>query len=92
MKKPESSSFEADYPTITRWIKESGHIEIGGASFADPFIKAVNRDGILWGGKKEYTTIDEALKDLETGIETSLEEQAKADPEPNQEHPEQETS
>ena len=23
------SSFEADYPTITRWIKEFGHIEIG---------------------------------------------------------------
>ena len=58
MKKPGSSSFESDYPTITRWIKESGRIEIGGASFADPFVKAVNRDGMLWGGKREYTTID----------------------------------
>jgi len=77
---PMSSSFEADYPTITRWIKESGRIEIGGASFADPFIKAVNRDGMLWGGKREYTTIDEALKDLETGIEASLEEQARTSP------------
>ncbi len=72
------SSFEADYPTITRWVKESGRIEIGGASFADPFIKAVNRDGMLWGGKREYTTIDEALKDLESGIETSMVEQARA--------------
>src|SRR5262249_10497860 len=62
------SSFESDYPAITRWIKESGHIEIGGSSFADPFVKAVNRDGLLWGGRREYTTIDEALRDLEAGI------------------------
>jgi hypothetical protein len=74
------SSFEADYPTITRWIRESGHIEIGGASFADPFVKAVNRDGMLWGGKREYTTIDEALRDLEAGIKTSLEAQARMSP------------
>src|SRR4051794_1465127 len=80
MKKPGSSSFEADYPAITRWIKEFGRIEIGGASFADPFVKAVNRDGMLWGGRREYTSVDEALRDLEEGIETSLEEQAKTSP------------
>src|SRR3954463_8580555 len=74
------SSFETDYPAITRWIKESGRIEIGGASFADSFVKAVNRDGLLWGGRREYTSIDEALKDLETGIEKSLEEQTKTSP------------
>jgi len=70
------SSFESEYPAITRWIKEFGRIEIGGASFADPFVKAVNRDGMLWGGKREYTAIDEALRDLEAGIETLLVEQA----------------
>ena len=69
------SSFESDYPTITRWIKEFGRIEIGGASFADPFVKAVNRDGMLWGGKREYTTIDEALLELEEGIKAFLVEQ-----------------
>src|SRR4051812_24027268 len=61
MKKPKSSTFESEYPAITRWIKQSGRIEIGGASFADPYVKAVNRDGLLWGGKREYATIDEAL-------------------------------
>jgi hypothetical protein len=69
------SSFEADYPAITRWIEECGHIEVGGASFADFFIKAVNRDGIQWGGKREYTSIDEALKDMERGVEKLLVEQ-----------------
>jgi hypothetical protein len=71
------SSFEADYPAITRWIKEFGHIEIGGASFADFFIKAVNRDGIQWGGKREYTSIGEALKDMERGVKRLLVEQAR---------------
>jgi hypothetical protein len=74
------SSFEANYPAITRWIKEFGQIEIGGASFADFFVKAVDRDGIQWGGKREYTSIDEALKDLERGIERSLKEQAMTSP------------
>jgi hypothetical protein len=80
MKKPGPSSFESDYPAITRWIKESGRIEIGGASFADFFVKAVNRDGIQWGGKREYTSIDEALRDLEAGIKALLEEQARTPP------------
>jgi hypothetical protein len=35
---------------------------------------------VLWGGKREYTTIDEALGDLEAGIESSLEEQAMTSP------------
>jgi hypothetical protein len=70
------ASFESNYPAITRWIKESGHIEIGGASFADFFVKAVDRDGIQWGGKREYTSIDEALKDMERGVKKLLAEQA----------------
>jgi hypothetical protein len=69
------SSFEADFPAITRWIKEFGYIEIGGASFADFFVKAVDRDGIQWGGKREYMSIDEALKDMERGVEKLLVEQ-----------------
>jgi hypothetical protein len=46
MKKQEPDSFEASYPTITRWIKEFGRIEIGTAGFTDDFVKAIDRDGI----------------------------------------------
>jgi hypothetical protein len=74
------SCFESDYPTITRWIKEFGRIEIGGESFTDHFVKAVNREGVLWGGKRQYTTIDEALKDMERGIEAFLVEQTRTSP------------
>ena len=68
------SSFESDYPAITRWIKAFGSIEIGAQSIADSFVKALIRDGIHWSGKKEYPSIDEAFEDLECGIETVLEE------------------
>jgi hypothetical protein len=74
------SSFESDYPAITRWIKEFGRIEIGGESFTDHFVKALDREGMPWGGKREYTTIDEALKDMERGIEAFLVEQTRMSP------------
>ena len=75
MKKPETSSFEATYPAITRWIKEFGRVEIGTAGITDHFVKAIDRDGMPWGGKDEYESIDEALKDMEAGIKAFLVEQ-----------------
>jgi hypothetical protein len=75
MKKPESSSFEAIYPAITRWIKEFGRIEIGTAGITDNFVKAIDRDSVQWGGKGEYESIDEALQDMEHGIKAFLEAQ-----------------
>jgi hypothetical protein len=69
------SAFEADYPTITRWIKEFGRIEIGKDSFTENFVKALDSGGMPWGGKSEYETIDEALIDLERGIKAFLKEQ-----------------
>jgi hypothetical protein len=69
------SSFEADYPTITRWIQEFGSIEIGHDSVSGHFVKAVDSGGKPWGGRSEYATIDEALMDLERGIKTFLKQQ-----------------
>ncbi len=41
----------------------------------DNFVKAIDRDGIPWGGKGQYKSIDEALRDMEKGIKALLEEQ-----------------
>jgi hypothetical protein len=75
MRKPEPPSFEATYPAITRWIKKFGRIEVGTAGFTDSFVKAIDRDGVPWGGKGEYESIDEALRDMEEGIKALLEAQ-----------------
>ena len=75
MKKSGSSSFEATYPAITRWVEEFGRVEIGTAGLMDNFVKAIDRDGIPWCGKGEYESIDEALRDMEDGIKAFLEAQ-----------------
>ncbi len=76
MKKPAPQSFERAYPAIARWLKEIGRVEIGTAGLRDNFVEAIDRDGIPWGGKGEYESIDEALRDLEKGIEVLLETEA----------------
>jgi hypothetical protein len=76
MKKQGPHSFEATYPAITRWVEEFGRVEIGTAGSRDNFVKAIDRDGIHWGGKGEYESIDEALRDMEKGIEVLLETEA----------------
>src|SRR4051794_29791088 len=75
MKKPGSSSFEATYPAITRWIREFGRVEIGPDEFMDNFVKAIDRGGMPWGGRSNYETIDETLRDMEEGSQAFLEAQ-----------------
>jgi hypothetical protein len=73
MKRPGPQSFEATYPAITRWVKEFGRVEIGSDGFMANFVKAIDRGGMPWGGKDEYGSIDDALRDMEDGIQAFLE-------------------
>jgi hypothetical protein len=68
-------SFEADYPTITRWVKEFGRIEIGSDDFTDSFVRAIDAGGMPWEGKSRYDTLDDALLDMEKGIKAFLKDQ-----------------
>ena len=64
----QATSFEQRYPTITRWVKTHGWIEIGQDEYSRSFIRAVDGGGLAWEGKPSYETIDEALQALEIGI------------------------
>ncbi len=66
------SSFEAAFPNITRWVKESGTIEIGYDPQTGRFIRAIDEGGVAWSGKSQYETVDQALQDLEKGIKAIL--------------------
>ena len=66
------SSFEAAFPNITRWVKESGTIEIGYDPQTGRFIRAIDEGGVPWSGKSQYETVDQALQDLEKGIKATL--------------------
>jgi hypothetical protein len=70
-------SFEEQYPKIARWVYEhEGIIEIGynPDSPSSSFIRAIDLGGAHWEGETEYDSIDDALVDLETGIEQRLQE------------------
>ena len=66
------SSFEAVFPNITRWVKESGTIEIGYDPQTGRFVRAIDEGGVPWSGKSQYETVDQALQDLEKGIKATL--------------------
>ena len=66
------SSFEAAFPNITRWVKESGTVEIGHDPHTDSFIRAIDEGGMPWSGKSRYETVDDAFQDLEQGISATI--------------------
>jgi hypothetical protein len=70
-------SFEDTYPNIARWVDEhEGWIEIGydADSPLNSFVRAIDCGGMLWQGKESYGSLDEALQDLNTGLEAVLKE------------------
>jgi hypothetical protein len=70
-------SFEETYPHIARWIDEhEGWIEIGyqGDSPLTSLVRALDLGGMPWEGKDSYASLDEALQDLDAGLEEILQE------------------
>jgi len=66
------SSFEAKYPSITRWVKESGTVEIGCDPQTGSFIRAIVKGGMAWSGESHYKSLDNAFQDLEKGIKATI--------------------
>jgi hypothetical protein len=69
------SSFEADYPAITRWVKRSGRIEIGSNDGRRTFVRAWDEGGVVWEGAGRYETLDEAFRAMEEGLKEFIEKQ-----------------
>jgi hypothetical protein len=70
-------SFEDQYPNIARWVYEhEGRIEIGYDSDSPltSFVRAIDMGGTLWEGKDEYESLDDALLDLDAGVQNCLKE------------------
>lgn len=68
-------SLEKIYPNIARWVDEhEGWIEIGYDvdSPLNSFVRALDCGGMLWEGKDSYDSLDEAMQDLDAGLEAVL--------------------
>jgi hypothetical protein len=68
-------SIEAAYPTIARWVREYGWIEIGHDDMSRSFVRALDAGGLVWEGQEDYATLDDALRDLEAGLAAWMREQ-----------------
>lgn len=62
------------YPQTQRFVLEIGWIEIGYDDFSESFVRALDIGGLVWEGKANYASLDEALADLEQGIVQWLQE------------------
>jgi hypothetical protein len=66
-----SASFEERFPHITAWVTGDGWIEIGRDDYSRSLVRALDGGGMVWEGKEEYATLDEALQALEEGLAES---------------------
>ncbi|MBA2691796.1 MAG: hypothetical protein H0U65_04780 [Rubrobacter sp.] len=69
-----ANPFEENYPVAAQWAEGGGWIEIGHPGHIEAFIAALDEGGLIWGGEKDYDSVDEALRDLESGLAEWIEE------------------
>lgn len=62
------TTFVEKYPSIARWLRHGGQIEIGQDEETDTFVRAIKNKVVSWKGQADYRTIDEALRDMETAL------------------------
>jgi hypothetical protein len=68
-----AGSFEERYPSITAWVQD-GWVELGRDEYSRSFVRVLDIGGMVWEGKKEYETVDEALSEAEAAVSAWLKE------------------
>jgi hypothetical protein len=71
--KTPTRTFEACYPNIAKWVQD-GWIEIGRDDCSRSFVRALDIGGLVWEGRVQYATLEEALQALDAGIAAWLKE------------------
>jgi hypothetical protein len=61
--------FAKTFPHVATWVDGGGYVEIGYTDYhTRSFVKALDEGGIVYEGRTEYASLDEALRDLDAGI------------------------
>jgi hypothetical protein len=68
MRKRATSTRSTSYPHLWRWAAEFGTFEIGHCGQTRSFIRVLDEGGLIWKGRRSYTTLDAALADAEAGV------------------------
>ncbi|MCA1686125.1 MAG: hypothetical protein LC745_09100 [Planctomycetia bacterium] len=68
-------SFDERFPTIARWIlQEEGWVELGADHHSHSLARALYGGGMAWEGADNYESLDEALRAMEEGIASWMDE------------------
>lgn len=64
------SSLDETYPTLAAWVKQEGRIEIGYGYDANDrsFLRVIQYTDVIWCSDRTYTSLDEALAEMEEAI------------------------
>lgn len=69
-----AKGFTALYPNISRFVEENGWIEIGQHEIISAFVRAYDLGGTVYEEEDSYPTLEDALQDLDAGIQAYMEE------------------
>jgi hypothetical protein len=64
------------FPHLARWVAEFGWIEIGHDDYSQSFVRALDSGGMVWEGKRSYTSLDHALRALDRALGKWMEQNA----------------
>ncbi len=70
-----TASFDESFPAIARWIlQEEGWVELGADDYSRSLARALYGGGMAWEESDDYGSLDEALRAMEVGIASWLDE------------------
>jgi hypothetical protein len=73
-------AFSSAFPYITEWVARGGWVEIGYTErYIGAFVRALDEGGVVYEGRTEYESLDEAVEDLESGIQAWTSENLRRD-------------
>lgn len=71
----DTDSFEARYPTLSRWVSERGWMELGRTDWSRSRIRVLDEGGLVWEGGAEIASLSATLAEAELGLRAWLVEQ-----------------
>ncbi len=63
-----ANPFEQAYPSLARWVKTHGWIEVGNDGFSRSFVRALDEGGLIWEGDSSEGSGDDALRAMEAAM------------------------
>jgi hypothetical protein len=69
-----ATTFDETYPSVARWVKEMGYIEIGYDDMSRSFVRALDIGGLIWEGGDSDDPLDTTLGTLDKALQRWIED------------------